>query len=204
MDCVKRNNVKGKLFKAFHSMYSQVKACVRLNGDVSNYIHCPFGLKQGCMASPLLFSLFINALADIINSSGLRGIQLFPDAVEILILLFADDVTLCSDTVIGLQRQINLLYNYCQDSGLSVNTNKTKIMVFKRGGQLWNHEHWTYNGNEISIVSNLTYVGVLLHHSYYNYNIMVSQQAVKAKRAFISLNSSLYKFGQLPKSIYFK
>ena len=105
---LKRNNVKGKLFKAFHSMYSQVKACVRLKGEVSNYIHCPIGLKQGCIASPLLFSFFINDLAEIINSSCLRGIQLFPDYVEILILLFADDVALCSDTVIGLQRQINL------------------------------------------------------------------------------------------------
>ena len=46
--------------------------------------------------------------------------------------------------MIGLQRQIQILYNYCQDSRLNVNTEKTEMMVFKNGGQLSNHEHWTY------------------------------------------------------------
>ena len=121
----------------------------------------------------------------------------------LLILLFADDVALCSDTAIGLQRQIHILHNYCQDSGISVNTDKTKIMVFKKGGQLSNHEHWTYNVSEINIVNNFTYVGVTFT-SKLSYNTMASQQAVKAKRAFVSIMNSLYKFGQLPQNIYFK
>ena len=40
-DVLKRNEVKGKLFSSFYSMYSQVKACVRLNGSMSNYMQCP-------------------------------------------------------------------------------------------------------------------------------------------------------------------
>ena len=94
-------------------MYEQVIACVRFKGTLSDYFNCPIGLKQGCMASPLLFSFFINDLADIIINSELKGIQLFPEQVEILILLFADDVALCSDTVCGLQRQLNILSKYC-------------------------------------------------------------------------------------------
>ena len=103
-DVLKRNNVKGKLYKAFYSMYINVKACVRVNGECSDYFDCPVGLKQGCIASPLLFSFFINDLAILINDSGIKGIQLQPYTVELLILLFADDVAMLSDTVVGLQR----------------------------------------------------------------------------------------------------
>lgn len=61
------------------------------------------------MMSPVLFSLFINELVDLIENSGLKGIQLFPESIEIFLLLFADDVALISDSVIGLQRQLSLL-----------------------------------------------------------------------------------------------
>ena len=80
-------------------MYINVKACVRVNGECSDYFDCPVGLKQGCMASPLLFSFFINDLATLINNSDIKGIQLHPYTVELLILLFADDVDMLSDTV---------------------------------------------------------------------------------------------------------
>jgi hypothetical protein len=36
---------------------------------------------------------------------------LFPDVTEILTLLFADDLALTSDTVIGLQKLLDLLKN---------------------------------------------------------------------------------------------
>ena len=47
--------------------------------------------------------MFINACATIIENSGIRGIQLFPDLTEILLLMFADDLALISDTIVGLQ-----------------------------------------------------------------------------------------------------
>ena len=120
-------------------MYGQVKACVRVNGDLSESFDCPNGLKQGCMTSPLLFTFFIDDLAKLLNNSGLKGIQLHPDTFELLILLFADDVALMSDTVVGLQNQLNLLHGFCEETGLTVKTNKTKIMVFKNGGGLSRH-----------------------------------------------------------------
>ena len=89
---LKRNNVKGKLFNAFNSMFDQVKACVRVNGELSESFDCPSGLKQDCMTSPLLFTFFIEDLAKLLNNSGLKGIQLHPDTFELLIFVFADDV----------------------------------------------------------------------------------------------------------------
>ena len=57
----------------------------------------------------LLFSLFINELAIEIIQNGKHGIILLPELIQILIMLFADDVVLLSYTVIGLQQQLNIL-----------------------------------------------------------------------------------------------
>jgi len=78
---------------------------------------------------PLLF-LFINELTKDIES-GKHGIQLAPDLIELLILLFADDVVLLSDSDIGLQTQLNVLYNTAKRLDLIVNLDKPNILVFK-------------------------------------------------------------------------
>ena len=62
-------------------------------------------------APEVLFSLFINELANEIMQRGRHGIQLIPDLIEIFILLFADYVILVSDTVCGLQNQSNVLFD---------------------------------------------------------------------------------------------
>ena len=104
--------IKGKLFHALKSMYTSVKQCIRCNNKRSDYMNCTIGLKQGCLASPILFSFFIDELESVMNNSDLSGIQLHPDITQIILLMFADDLALVSDTVVGLQRQLNILYDF--------------------------------------------------------------------------------------------
>ena len=87
-------------------------------------INCPYGLRQGCNLSPILLSLFINELIYYFEQHNVRGVQISPDIVEIFMLLFPDDVALISDTVVGLQNQLNLLYEFCDCWKLSVNVEK--------------------------------------------------------------------------------
>ena len=65
-------------------------------------------MRQGCVLSPTLFSFVINELALEVAKNGSYGIQLTPDIIQILIMLFADDVILTSYCVKGLQIQIDL------------------------------------------------------------------------------------------------
>lgn len=48
--------------------------------------------------------------------------------------MFADDVSSFADTVVRLQRQINLIEKFCDSVGMYLNLSKTKIMVFRNGG----------------------------------------------------------------------
>ena len=155
-----KNGVKGNLFKAIHSMYNSVKACIKCNNGRSDYIESTIGLKQGCLASPILFSLFIDEFETILCQSDIRGIQLHPDTIQLLLLMFADDLALLSDTVNGLQKQLNMLSDFCDTYKLTVNEQKSKIIVFKKGGKLARKENWTYKNNKLEVVNKFSYVGL--------------------------------------------
>ena len=131
-----KNRIHGKLLNCIKSMYSDVKAKVRSGSKFTDLIRCTEGVKQGDVCSPLLFSLFINELALEIMQKGRHGLTLTPDVLEIFILLFADDIVLMSETVVGLQVQLNNLHNAATKLELKVNLDKSNIIVFRKGG-IW-------------------------------------------------------------------
>ena len=145
---LRKNGVNGKMFRAITSMYNVVKAKVRAGGDLTESFMCPSGLKQGEVCSPLLFSLFINELATEIVQRGRHGIQLIPDLIEILM----------SDSVCGLQNQLNILYETANRLGLVVNLDKSNIVVFRNGGHIAWNEKWFYGQSLISVVNAYKYL----------------------------------------------
>ena len=101
-----------------------MKSC----SNYSDTFDCPVGLRQGCSLSPILFT--INELHDSMVENEVRGIQLFPDIIEIFMLILADDIVCISDTISGIQRQLDIVNTYSQMYKLTVNAEKAKIMVF--------------------------------------------------------------------------
>ena len=88
------------------------------------------------------------------------GIQLNPDIIQILILLFADDVILASYSVSGLQNQLNILRQFAKNFHMEVNLKKTKIVVFRKGGFLGEKEIWWYGQERIQVVNSYKYLGL--------------------------------------------
>ena len=60
-----------------------------------------------------------------------------------------------------LQTSLDLLLKYCNRWKLIVNVNKTKIMCFRKGGQLSRDTQFYYNGNIVEVVCKFTYLGVV-------------------------------------------
>lgn len=115
------------------------------------------GVKQGCPLSPLLFGPYIDGLEVSMRGCGdptLRG-------VGVPLLAFADDVLLLSTDPEGLQRKLALLEKFSEESGLSVNLQKTQIVVF--GGQFSSQRrkhNFSYGGEVVEIVQSYRYLGV--------------------------------------------
>ena len=93
-----KNGITGRLYKCIRSMYENVKARIRCSAKFTDYINCTRGVKQGDVCSPVLFSLFINELALGIINNDRHGVSLSSDFVQLVILLFADDMILLSET----------------------------------------------------------------------------------------------------------
>lgn len=51
------------------------------------------------------------------------------------LLLFADNKTILGKNAIDLQNILGTLEEYCEINGLIVNTEKTKLMRFKKGSR---------------------------------------------------------------------
>ena len=81
------------------------------------------------------------------------------DDKDIHCLMFADDRVLFSKSPTDLQEKLNRLEDYCKDWCLSVNTSKTKIMIFNKAGQLIPHQ-FIYDGKPLECVKSYKYLGI--------------------------------------------
>ena len=81
-----------KFLKIFKSMYSQLKSCVKIKNGLTIYFECHIGTRQGCVSSPIIFSLFINDLVSYLKQKCDRGIFVTHHIQDLLALMFADDV----------------------------------------------------------------------------------------------------------------
>ena len=120
-------------------MYAQLESCVLTPQGLTEYFKCTVGTRQGCMISPLIFITVMAQLDELLRYC----------------MYFADDVCNLSDTVLRLQKQLNILKSFCENYGIKVNTEKTKIIVFRRGGQLRHYETWTYDNYPIEVFTNI-------------------------------------------------
>ena len=198
-----QNGIHGKMYRTLESMYKHVKAAVRVGSKVTEYFDCLSGVRQGCVLSPLLFSIFLAELQAELTRSGSRGIDICADPIGVLLLMYADDIALVSDSVADLQKKINCLEQYCKDWGLSVNMDKTKAVVFKNGGFIKNCEKWYYAGKQIKVESHYTYLGVIFASSL-KWSKCVSNLSNKALRALAGIKRLFFKLKNMPAETVFK
>ena len=88
------------------------------------------GVKQGCLLSPLLFSLLIN---DVDNGfgSGFVGAVTGTEELRVTHMLYADDLTLTANDPVQLQKMLRRLESYAARKGLTVNVQKSYIILMR-------------------------------------------------------------------------
>ena len=82
-DCIPRDylfrkleqqGIKGRMLYALKALYDDNYSSVRVNGLLSGGFNVEQGVKKGCLISSLLFNMYINYLADSLNSLS-KGVQ---------------------------------------------------------------------------------------------------------------------------------
>ena len=106
--------------------------------------------------------------------------------IIIQLLMFADDTAIFSETIEGLQTGINSVSDYCKKWGIIVNVEKTKIVVFKKGGRLAKSEKWSYRDKNIEVVKQFRYLGCTISS---RGKILINELIDSARRGLFSLNT---------------
>lgn len=129
---------------------------VRVNGILSDYIVLHSGLPQGCVLSPLLFSVYTNELKCNID--------------DLTLIKYADDLVLIScqtdKNCPTYFEYIESLVQWCDNSCLRLNTGKTKELCCgnqnKKCTGVLQYEEVTIKGVKIEQVKNFKYLGTII------------------------------------------
>ncbi|XP_075170471.1 uncharacterized protein LOC142242833 [Haematobia irritans] len=146
--------VSTKTVKFIEKIYEKTTFSVWTGEELSDSFDTDTGVKQGCLLSPLLFALYLNDLHDYLGG----GINI--DSHNIRLLMYADDIVILADEIEVLQGMIQKLENYCMLWNMEVNMEKSKIMIFRRGGRISTKEKWYFQGNEIINTAEYSYLGL--------------------------------------------
>ena len=149
-------------------------------------------------------STVINDLCTLLREQCGDGIFITPDVEDIFCLMYADDVANCAETRVRLQRQINLIGEFCNIKEMKVNLNKTEIIVFRNGGPLRNYERWTLEGTpNIRTTSEYKYMGLIFTPKL-SWSKAKRKLAAQARKAVFCIRNYQRKFGYFKHEEYFR
>ncbi|CAF0801605.1 unnamed protein product [Didymodactylos carnosus] len=135
-----------KLVRMLKLIYTNTKAQLRIDGDFSETFDIETGIQQGGIPSPVLFNLLFDfIMRKILAEVGVSGVKLAygngdfyhstreaHEDIEILDLIYADDVVAMCTTAADLEKFIRTFEKVTQECGLTMSVKKTCIMSLKQ------------------------------------------------------------------------
>ncbi len=192
--------IEGKIMNVMKNMYKQVKSCVFMNGEQSEYFLSPRGVRQGENLSPLLFALYVNDVEEYLLENNCKYINIDDNVLDkymkLHVLMYADDTILLADNVKGLQKAIDCMGEYCDKWRLAVNVSKTKVLIFGKAKTKKDKYIFLYKGQALEIVDSYKYLGLTLNNNG-SFKTAISNLKSQASRAMYSLLAKCRKL-QLP------
>ena len=113
------------------SMYVNSLAYVRVKGSESQCFRIDSGVRQGCIMSPWLFNVYIDAVTkEVKMKMRRRGVRFLEEGRGWRLpgFLYAYDVVLCSELEEDLRAMVGCFIEVYR-KGLKVNADKSKVIV---------------------------------------------------------------------------
>ena len=194
--------VHGSFLGALKAMYSSVLSSVRVNDKLSEWFSVDKGVKQGCLLSPALFSIYINDLILEINGLGI-GIQC--DSRMISTLVYADDIILLAEKELDLQKLLDVVQTWCSKWGISINTQKSNVIHFRKKGKRFPRTDFNFlvGAEPITLTHTYKYLGFWVNE-HWDMVESVNHVITNANRSLSRLISKSRSAGGFPYSAFTK
>ena len=196
LDRLMARGVSTKMCKIVESMFKRSSFMVKLSSsEATQQVPSSSGIFQGCVFSPQLFVFFLDTLNDSFQNINSESPNLMHRIIRHL--LWADDLILISKTTKGLQILLDKFEDFCAYWGLTVNTSKSHVIVFKGGTRRAKEESWFYQGQPLDVCRVSRYLGI-----FFSYNSSwiphLKKMEEKANIAVRPLLSFYYRNKTLP------
>jgi hypothetical protein len=164
---LRQAGIHGPMYDALCSLYSGCESSVRLGATLgyTEFFPIETGVRQGCILSPLLYSLFINDLAlelKKLEQEGV-GVPIGLSGRRLVTLLYADDIVLLAENPADLQRLMAVVHSYARRWRFEINHSKCGLMCFRPSGSALPTVELTIGPKAVPWVSSYRYLGVELH-----------------------------------------
>jgi len=121
----KRLGLKGKALNWFKSYLSQRVQSVFINGTQSDIWELLFGIPQGSVLGPILFTIYTLPLGDILRKHNM-GFHLYADDTQIYLSCDAEDI---ASTTSRIEACIEEIRSWMAANFLCLNDDKSEIML---------------------------------------------------------------------------
>ena len=128
--------VHGSAHSWFRSYLSGRKQSVYINGTKSAPHNLPFGVPQGSVLGPLLFTLYTIPLGEIARKYGLLY-HIYADDTQLYIAFRPKDKASTSDIIIKIQNCFSEIKTWMSENLLKLNGDKTEFLIMT----LKKHQH---------------------------------------------------------------
>lgn len=144
-------NVNANIIMWVHSFLYQRSQYVKFKGVLSDNVQSNTGAPQGCVLSPLLFTLY---------TSNCRS-----ESENCKLYKYADDtalIGLCSNDHLSYSLEVDRFVTWCERNFLNLNVHKTKELIidFRRSPHV--HENLLINNVVVERVDNYKYLGTVI------------------------------------------
>jgi hypothetical protein len=163
---LQRCGIHGSMYRALGSLYAGCESTIRLGAQLgfTDFFPIETGVRQGCILSPLLYSLWINDLAVLLKRAPHGGVPL-GHGTRLTVLLYADDIVLLSEDEAGqsLSELMGIVHTYARRWRFEINHGKCGLMCFRPSGSALPTSVLCIGTAAVSWVSMYKYLGVELH-----------------------------------------
>ncbi|XP_067207866.1 golgin subfamily A member 6-like protein 22 [Linepithema humile] len=141
---MRERGVREGLVERVEEVLKETKSKVRVGGEVGENFWTARGVKQGCPLSPLLFNIMLADIEEEMGKVKRGGVKLRGN--RIYSLAYADDMVLVAEEEEEVRGMMERLERYLERKKLELNTKKTKIMRFRKGGGRWKKRYGNGKG----------------------------------------------------------
>ena len=183
---LKHAGTGGKFLRILQGLYQDTKCAVRVGGRLTDLFPSSIGLKQGCLLSPILFSILIDDLAKEIKNLNI-GVEIGDTLLSIL--LYADDIAILASTPEELQLMLDTTHMWLKNWRLTLNGKKSKVVHFRPKSVKQVEHNFHCGPTDIDLAKTYTYLGFLFHE----HNVLTVGAQALAQSASKALSALLCK-----------